>query len=729
MRGKPWNFLLHGLVAGCLAMASLTAAAAPFIYVANSTQNSVSVFDAVTLTVVATVPVGTRPFPLAVSPDGTRVVVGNSGSNNASIIETAGHTVIATIPVGGNPYGVAIDPTGLRAMMANYQSNDVSVIDLTTNTVRMTIPAGTNPSGVAYTPDGSHAYVTNGGANSISVIDTATETVVATIANVGTSPWGIVMNADGTRAYVANYSSANVSVIDTTTNTVVLPRIAVGNQPVSIGINGDGSWVYTSNSGSDSVSGIALATGNVTTIPVGVRPFCAAFHPDGRRFYVQNAGNGTAVGTMNVLDTMTNTITATVPTAIYAGSFGNFVSPFTPPGIPTHVMATAADTQVMVSFLEPAYDGGTPILSYTATCGSQSQTGPVGALVVSGLTNGIAVQCRVHATNAKGSGADSAPITVTPASVPGAPTITQVVAGDGTVDVTFSAPASDGGAAISSYTATCGSAQASGASPLHVTGLTNGVPVTCTVHARNATGDGPESAPSPSVTPRGAPGAPSLDSHVRTATELRLSFTAPASDGGAAILDYTATCQPGALTATVTTAATPVVIGGIDEAPAYTCTMTARNDVGTGTASNALTIAPRSTTDLAVASSNGVTYVPGGSVVSYTVGLRNQGATAVTGAHLVDTLTGGGSATWTCSSSDGASCPASGSGAPDLVLDLPANTSLTIMLQVSVPTLPETPLVNRVEVFLPDAIRDTNPANDSATDGPDPVGLFRGRFE
>jgi YVTN family beta-propeller protein len=315
MRGKPWNFLLHGLVAGCLAMASLTAAAAPFIYVANSTQNSVSVFDAVTLTVVATVPVGTRPFPLAVSPDGTRVVVGNSGSNNASIIETAGHTVIATIPVGGNPYGVAIDPTGLRAMMANYQSNNVSVIDLTTNTVRVTIPAGTNPSGVAYTPDGSHAYVTNGGANSISVIDTATETVVATIANVGTSPWGIVMNADGTRAYVANYSSANVSVIDTTTNAVVLPRIAVGNQPVSIGINGDGSWVYTSNSGSDSVSGIALATGNVTTIPVGVRPFCAAFHPDRRRFYVQNAGNGTAVGTMNVLDTMTNTITATVHAA------------------------------------------------------------------------------------------------------------------------------------------------------------------------------------------------------------------------------------------------------------------------------------------------------------------------------------------------------------------------------------------------------------------------------
>jgi hypothetical protein len=38
-----------------------------------------------------------------------------------------------------------------------------------------------------------------------------------------------------------------------------------------------------------------------------------------------------------------------------------------------------------------------------------------------------------------------------------------------------------------------------------VSGLTNGTPVTCTVHATNAAGDGPESAPSASVTPTATP--------------------------------------------------------------------------------------------------------------------------------------------------------------------------------------------------------------------------------
>ena len=38
--------------------------------------------------------------------------VANYGSDNVSVIDTSNNTVVATVPVGSNPYGVAITPNG-----------------------------------------------------------------------------------------------------------------------------------------------------------------------------------------------------------------------------------------------------------------------------------------------------------------------------------------------------------------------------------------------------------------------------------------------------------------------------------------------------------------------------------------------------------------------------------------------------------------------------------------
>ena len=87
-------------------------------------------------------------------------------------------------------------------------------------------------------------------------------------------------------------------------------------------------------------------------------------------------------------------------------------------------------------------------------------------------------------------------------TVPGAPTIGVATAGNAQASVAFTAPASNGGSAILDYTATCGTASATGAgSPVVVTGLANGTAYTCTVIARNAIGSSAPSAASNSVTP------------------------------------------------------------------------------------------------------------------------------------------------------------------------------------------------------------------------------------
>src|SRR5262249_44162245 len=53
------------------------------IYVTNETSGNLTVIDAATLNVVATIPLGKRPRGLAASPDGSRLYVALSGSPNA----------------------------------------------------------------------------------------------------------------------------------------------------------------------------------------------------------------------------------------------------------------------------------------------------------------------------------------------------------------------------------------------------------------------------------------------------------------------------------------------------------------------------------------------------------------------------------------------------------------------------------------------------------------------
>ena len=78
-------------------------------YVTNSQDNTVSVIDTATNTVVATVPVGVNPSGIAITPDGTRAYVATE-LGTVSVIDTATNTVVATIPIGGEPLGIAITP-------------------------------------------------------------------------------------------------------------------------------------------------------------------------------------------------------------------------------------------------------------------------------------------------------------------------------------------------------------------------------------------------------------------------------------------------------------------------------------------------------------------------------------------------------------------------------------------------------------------------------------------
>jgi hypothetical protein len=358
--------------------------------------------------------------------------------------------------------------------------------------------------------------------------------------------------------------------------------------------------------------------------------------------------NGTAY-TFSVLATNANG-TSTLSSA------SNSVTPSTIPDAPAIGTATGGNGEATITFSVPASNGDSAITGYTVTSntGGFAATGGSSPLVVTGLTNGTTYTFTVTATNANGTSTASATSnSVVPSTIPNAPSIGTATAGNGQATITFSAPVSNGGSSITSYTATSntgGFSATGGSSPLVVTGLTNGTTYTFTVTATNTNGTSTSSGTSNSVVPSTIPDAPTIGTATGGNGEATITFSAPSSNGGSAITSYTVTSNTGGFTATG--GSSPLVVTGLTNGTTYTFTVTATNTNGTSTSSIASnSVVPSTVPDAPtnLAGSIGDTSVSiswsapasngGSSITGYTV-TSNVGGHTVNSSSTSATVTG-----------------------------------------------------------------------------------------
>ena len=298
-----------------------------------------------------------------------------------------------------------------------------------------------------------------------------------------------------------------------------------------------------------------------------------------------------------------------VPTS--GGSFVSNISAINSGGAGNATLGILVNTQSQtITFGAQAsprafVQGGTFAVNPPATGGASGNAVTYSAnttsvCTVSGLTVSIVASgvCTINANQAGDTNYSAAPqvsrdVIVTAIS-PGAPIIGSATAGNAQATISFSAPTSNGGSPITNYTATCtpSGAGSANASPIVVSGLTNGQTYTCSVTAMSAGGISAPSA-SVTVTPVSAvvpPGAPTIGIATPGNTQATIAFTPPLADGGSAITSYTASCNPGNITAS--NIASPITVVGLTNGTAYTCSVSASNAVGTGPSSAGVAVTP-----------------------------------------------------------------------------------------------------------------------------------------
>ncbi|MCM3702122.1 S-layer homology domain-containing protein [Paenibacillus macerans] len=436
----------------------------------------------------------TRSFD-AIDPDDGDDVIATAVSSNEALIPSAnlvitgsGEDRTLTITPKANAYGTAtITVTLDDGSASNSYSFNVIV-----NDTGATVVTGV-------TLDKDHLDLTEDGAG---------EALHATV-----EP-GNAANTNVT------WSSSDASVATVDPNGVVTP-VGHGNAVITV-TTADGGYTATATI---NVAGVPDAPTNVTAIPGDgeatinfTAPADSGGSPITEYTVIASPGGKTVTGSGSPLTITglengveyTFTVIATNRAGDSAASApSGSVTPAPPaPGAPLLLQPAAGDRQVSLSWrgVEGA-DGYKVFQSETPDVIDRevaSVTGAVYDYTVTGLTNGTTYYFTIKATSFGQESAASLPVSATPISVPGAPTDVKAVAGNGQAVISFTPPAEQGGSPITGYevTAMPGNITVTGtASPLTITGLTNGTNYTFTVKAINGVGNSGSSASSNAVTP------------------------------------------------------------------------------------------------------------------------------------------------------------------------------------------------------------------------------------
>ena len=638
------------------------------IYTANSDSNDVSMVEPDgTSTILGDT--GTTPVGITIDSDGN-IYTANYGSDDVSVIEPDGtSTILGT--TGTTPYAITIDSAG-NVYTANTDSSDVTKIE-PDGTSTILAETGGGPEAITLDSEGN-LYTANSDSNDVTKISSSS--YPSPPSRPG-APTAVGQNRSATVAITPNDFSAiygspsgyTVSAVqDQTKSCTVRPpdlSCVVG------GLDNGTAYSFQAQANLDSWQTAASTASNPVT-PAATTPSAPtaliATPGNGSATIAFNAGsdNGSAIinyqysvdsgvwTSLSPIDAtspitisgLTNGITYSIRlravnsagSGLGTASAAVSVTPLGVPAAPTSLVATPGNGGASISFTAGSNNGSAiSNYQYSVDGGEWIAISPAvtaSPVAVTGLANGATYAIRLRAINnvGDGLGAASNPVSVTPLSVPSAPTSLVATPGNRSATIAFTA-GSDNGSVITNYQYSLNSGSwialspAGSTSPITISGLTNGSVYSVRLRAINGAGDGLGAVSEPvTVTPAGVPSAPTSLVATPGNGSATIAFTA-GSDNGSAITNYEYSLDSGSWIALSPTDSTsPITISGLTADISYSIRLRATNSAGSGlgVASAAVRVTPvgvpKAPRSLRATPSNG------GASISFTAGSNNGSA-------------------------------------------------------------------------------------------------------
>jgi YVTN family beta-propeller protein len=298
------------------------------IFVANLGSKTVSMLDAASGAVLATVMVAPHPSALAVATTAGRVfAVSNyvtpDGAGRVSVLDASSGRLLRTVAVGQGLHALAVDERSGRVFVTNQVEASVSLLDASSGRLLRTVAVGQGQHALAVDERAGRVFVTSAAGDSVSVLDARSGQVLRTT-SVGQGPLAVAVVASLQRIFVANaalwrstyqVTRGTVSVLDEHTGAVV-HTVPVGLHPCALAVDERSGHVLVANDVDRSVSMVDAASGRVVrTVPLALPPRAIAVDPRRGRVVVLTSEEfvpTAPAGQVQVLDERTGRLLHTV---------------------------------------------------------------------------------------------------------------------------------------------------------------------------------------------------------------------------------------------------------------------------------------------------------------------------------------------------------------------------------------------------------------------------------
>lgn len=194
------------LLTAAMRLASTAGAADPtHVFVVNTQDASISLVEISGMKEVRRIPVGPRPYGVALTADGKRVAIGVEDEEKVKFLDTATFEVIGEAPIGKmhNDH-IILSADGKYILVANFYSDDVVGIDATTMKEAFRIKDTSAPHVIKYGPLRKNAFVTCKKITGIAIVDPAGQKLVK-FHQINVNPRSLTFSEDEKLLYFGSF--------------------------------------------------------------------------------------------------------------------------------------------------------------------------------------------------------------------------------------------------------------------------------------------------------------------------------------------------------------------------------------------------------------------------------------------------------------------------------------------------------------------------------------------